>query len=245
MTPLLSQPLPGTRIDPLYPDSDGRPMGETDFHSTAMIWLREALQDHFAARPDVYVASNLLLYYQRGRPSGRRDPDVLVAKGVGKHIRRSFRLWEEGVMPQVLFEISSLRTWQEDLEVKRPLYSSLGVAEYYLFDPEGVCLDPRLQGFRLEQSAYVALTPDAAGSLESVELGLRLTIEEHMLRLMDVRTGKPVLTRWEVIERERMRVEQEKKRTKQATTRARGHAKELEAEIARLKELLRQRDAQE
>ena len=72
MTPVVGQALPGTRIDPLYPDSDGRPLGETDYHSAAMIWLREALQDHFAARPDVYVASNLLLYYQRGNPPGRR-----------------------------------------------------------------------------------------------------------------------------------------------------------------------------
>ena len=33
MTPqILTRPLPGTAIDPLYPDSDGKPMGETDYH---------------------------------------------------------------------------------------------------------------------------------------------------------------------------------------------------------------------
>jgi len=195
-------------------------LGETDFHSSAMIWLREALQDHFAGRPDVYVASNLLLYYARGNPAGRRDPDVLVAKGVGKHRRRSFRVWEENVMPQVLFEISSPSTWQEDLEVKRPLYASLGVAEYFLFDPEGVCLDPRLQGFRLDQGAYAAMTPGADGSLESAELGLRFTIEDAMLRLTDVRTGALVPTRSE-------------------------RADELAAEVARLQALLRGHNGQE
>jgi Uma2 family endonuclease len=222
MTPLVGQALPGTQVDPLYPDSDGRPLGETDYHSAAMIWLREALQDHFAARPDVYVASNLLLYYQRGNPPGRRDPDVLVAKGVGKHIRRSFRVWEENVMPQVLFEISSLSTWQEDLYQKRTLYASLGVTEYFLFDPEGLCLDPRLQGFRLEQGDYVALTPDADGGLESVELGLRFTIEEHMLRLTDMQTGIAVPTQWERAEQERQRADY------------------LAAEVARLQAILRQ-----
>jgi len=34
MTPqILVGPLPGTTSDPLYPDSDGKPMSETDFHS--------------------------------------------------------------------------------------------------------------------------------------------------------------------------------------------------------------------
>ena len=42
------KPLPGTTIDPRFPDEDGRPMGDTDFHSDALIWLREALQDFLA-----------------------------------------------------------------------------------------------------------------------------------------------------------------------------------------------------
>ena len=64
-------PLPGTTIDPRYPDSDGRPMGETDFHSAALVWLREALQDFFAGL-DVYIAMNLLMYYKKGDPEGHK-----------------------------------------------------------------------------------------------------------------------------------------------------------------------------
>jgi Uma2 family endonuclease len=213
----IHSPLPGTQIDPLYPDSDGRPLGDTEFHSAAMIWLREALQDHFAGRSDVYVASNLLLYYQQGNPAGRRDPDVLVAKGVGNHVRRSFRVWEEGVMPQVLFEIASESTWREDLGVKRTLYASLGVREYFLFDPEGGYLDPRLQGFRLDQGAFVPLTPAVNGALESAELGLRFVPEGAMLRLIDAATGVVVPTRSE-------------------------RADQLTEEVVRLQALLRQRN---
>src|SRR5262245_43867198 len=91
---LTKAPLPGTTIDPLYRDSDGRPMGDTDFHSAALVWLRDALQDFFVGL-DVYIAMNLLMYYKQGDPKGRRDPDILVAKGVGTHKRRSFRFWEE------------------------------------------------------------------------------------------------------------------------------------------------------
>jgi Uma2 family endonuclease len=265
MTPqILTRPLPGTVFDALYPDSDGKPMGETDFHISAIILLREGLKDFFAAdgRNDVYVASNMFFYYEQGNPSGHRDPDVLVAKGVGNHFRRSFRVWEEGVTPQALFEISSPSTWREDLVEKRALYAQLGVAEYFLFDPEGDCLDPRLQGFRLEEGEFVPLIHDADGGLTSAVLGLRLTPEDYMLRLSDLHTGAIVQTRSERANDERDRAEQERRRAEEEHFRAelerrraeeerrraeqehlqveqeRRRAEELTAEVARLKALL-------
>ena len=213
----VTQALPGTVRDPLYPDSDGKPLGETDYHMAAMICLREALQDFHADQAKVYVASNMLLYYEPGNPRAKCDPDVLVAKGVGKHQRRSFRTWEEKTVPRVAFEISSGKTWRRDLKLKPGLYSRPKIAEYFLFDPEGVYLDPVFQGFRLEKGLYVPLTPATDGSLTSKELGLRMVPEYGMLRLIDVRTGKPVLTRQE-----------------QAT--------ELAAEVERLRALLGQRN---
>lgn len=200
MRPQVTQALPGTSRDPLYPDSDGKPVGETDYHMAAMIWLREALQDFYAPKAKVYVASNMLLYYEQGNPRAKCDPDVFVAKGVGKHQRRSFRTWEEKTLPRVVFEISSGKTWRRDLKVKPPLYAGLKIPEYILFDPEGVYLNPVLQGFRLERGDYASLTPAADGSLTSKELGLRMVPEYGMLRLIDVRTGKPVLTRQEQTE---------------------------------------------
>lgn len=220
---LTTKPLPGTVWDPLYPDSDGRPMGDTDFHSAAQVWLRQALEDFFAGVLDVYIATNLLFYYERGNPSSRRDPDVLVAKGVGKHWRRSYRLWEEGVVPCTLFEIASENTWEIDLNEKRELYARLRVPEYFLFDPEGRFLDPVLQGFRCGRGASVSLKPNADGSLTSRQLGLRLVPEGAMLRLVDVRTGRPVPTRAERAER------------------AEEQAAQLAAEVARLRAELARR----
>src|SRR5262249_37508146 len=172
-----AHPLPGTTCDPLCPDSDGFPMGETDFHIAAIIWLREALEDFFADHPDVYVASNLLLYFRVGSLRERRDPDVLVAKGVGKHQRRSFRTWEENTVPCVVFEISSEKTWEVDLYEKRIDYRRLGIGEYFLFDPESRFLNPPLQGFRLAKRKYVPIPLAPDGSLTSQELGLRLLPE--------------------------------------------------------------------
>jgi Uma2 family endonuclease len=162
-----------------------------------MILLREGLEDHFAGRPDVYVASNLILYYREGDPTGRRDPDVLVAKGVGKHRRRSFRVWEEKTFPCTLFAIASKKTWRADLNEKRHLYAQLGIKEYFVFDPEGCFLKPVLQGFKLVKGVSVPLKPAADGSLVSKELGLRLVPEGEMLRLIDLKTGQPVSTRSE------------------------------------------------
>jgi len=244
MTPqILTRPLPGTTRDPLYPDSDGKPMSETDFHSHSMVWLRDALEDYFAAagRDDVYVGMNLLLYYEQGNPSGRRDPDVLVAKGVGNHWRLSFRVWEENAVPQVIFEVSSPSTWRKDIGAKRKLYERLGVAEYFLFDPQGIFLDPRLRGFRLEQGVYIPLTPSADGSLTSEELGLRLTVEEAMLRLRDAQTGAVVLTRNERADEERLQAERDRLQAEQDRRRA----EELASEVARLRALLGKNEGKE
>ncbi len=227
--PIPMRPLPGTTYDPFYPEDDGRPKDETDFHSEARIWLRDALKDYFAAagRSDVYVSSRLMLYYEQGNPAGRCDPDILVAKGVSNHKRMTFRVWEEGVTPQVLFEISSSSSWREDVGDKRELYARLGVVEYFLFDPEGDYLAPRLQGFRLENGKYVPLIPAPDGGLTSMELGLRLTAEGYMLRLRHLQKGAVVLTRSERANKESARADQERRR-----------ADELAKEVARLQALL-------
>jgi hypothetical protein len=226
MNPVTSPPLPGTVPDPRYPDEDGRFLGDTDFHNVALGELRFTLEDHFADE-QVYVASNLIYYHEEGEPKSRRDPDVLVAKGVGKHRRRAYPIWEEKVVPCALFEMASRRTWRVDVGEKRHLYASLGVKEHFVFDPEGCYIQPVLQGFRTVRGRSVPMKPAADGSLVSKELGLRLVPQGPMLRLIDLRTGRPVLTRAERAEQERQRAEHERERVR-----------ELEAEVERLRALL-------
>jgi Uma2 family endonuclease len=148
----VTQPLPGTVVDPRYPDEDGRPMGDTDYHTVALFALRHTLEDFFADRDDVYVATNLIFYPEEGNPKARRDPDILVAKGVvGKHKRRSFRLWEEGVLPCTFMEVVSKKTVHVDVRQKPALYERWHIPEYFLFDPEGRYMDRPLRGFRLRK----------------------------------------------------------------------------------------------
>ena len=211
------KPPPGTVEDPRYPDSDGRFMGDTDYHNKALIQIREVLEDYFADRPDVYVTSNLVMYYRYGDPKARKDPDVLVAKGVqGNHQRRSYRFWEEHVVPQVLMEVASRRTWRNDLGEKRELYASLGVKEYFTFDPEGLYLRPTLQGFRTVRRTSVPMKARANGSFLSRELDLILHADAEVLRFFHRGTGEPLLSRQE-------------------------RADQLAAEVERLKRLLEER----
>src|ERR1700757_1155343 len=118
-----------------YPETDGKPIGETDVHIDALIYLREALRDHFRDAPQVYVAGNMLLYYEEGNPTSCVAPDVFVVQGVAKRERRAYRVWEEGQPPTVVCEITSRASRLEDMGTKRALYAMLGVREYFLYDP--------------------------------------------------------------------------------------------------------------
>src|SRR5690242_14390959 len=107
--------LPGTTVDPLYPDSDGQPMGESGFHVSAIICLRTVLESFFRSRSDVFVGADMFVYYERGNRDACRAPDVFVAIGVaGNHQRRSYRLWEELVPPTFVIEVTSEGTFEED-----------------------------------------------------------------------------------------------------------------------------------
>jgi Uma2 family endonuclease len=223
-----------TEID--YPETDGKPMAETDIHAELMIQLRESLKSFFASRPDVYVSGNLLLYYEEGNPRKSISPDVFVVFGVGNHKRRVYKLWQEGHAPDVVFEISSRGTWGEDLHKKFQLYARLGVGEYYVFDPEYDYLYQPLLAFRLEEGLYEAVEV-VDGRVHSDALGLDLVDTGETLRLFDPRTGRFLPTREEI---ESAREEAEAARAQaEARVQAEAAARELaEAELARLREEL-------
>jgi Uma2 family endonuclease len=197
---------PETEPESLYPASDGKPMAETTIHVTAIILLLQALEDFFARKTDVFCAADIFWYYEEGQPKKRVAPDVLEARGVvHRRHRRSFFSWREGTVPCVIFEITSKKTRRQDTGPKWELYARQGVTEFFLFDPEASYLKPRLQGFRLKKSKYVALPPAEDGSLMSAELGLRLLAEGEMLRLIRAKSGKRILTRAEKAERAEQR----------------------------------------
>jgi Uma2 family endonuclease len=207
-----------------YPESDGKPMGETDIHRDAMVDLIEMLKNRYRNRPDVYISGNLFIYYEKGKPTSVFAPDAFVVFGVPKRKRRSYKLWEEkGKVPDVVFEVSSESTSLEDEGSKKVICRRLGVSEYFLYDPEQAYLEPPLQGYRLvngerrgshtaASGRYQPITPDAHG-LYSQQLDLYLRLENQQLRLIDAPTGMPLLTPQEAqAEVARLRAEVEKLR---------------------------------
>ncbi|MGB9774974.1 MAG: Uma2 family endonuclease [Anaerolineae bacterium] len=221
-----------------YPESDGKPMAETDTHINQLIYLREALADYFRDDPNIYVAGNLFVYYVEGDPTQVVAPDVFVVKGVPKGERRIFQVWKEGKGPDVVFELTSKKTRYEDLGTKKGLYEVLGVQEYILFDPLGEYLQPRLMMFRLTPEGYRQVEEDP---LVSQVLGLELRVEGNLLRLVDPRTGERLLTPLEAQEARRQaemarrQAEQRAAEEAEARRRAEAELEQLRAELARLK----------
>ena len=140
-----------------YPSSDGKPMTESEAQFLPLTYAALALREHFEQRGDVYVGANMFLYFEENNPRAVVAPDVFVVVGAPKHVRDSYLLWNEPKGPDFVLEITSRSTRHQDQGRKKRIYASLGVGEYFLFDPTGDYLRPRLQGFVLRQGRYERL----------------------------------------------------------------------------------------
>jgi hypothetical protein len=147
-------------------------MAETQEHVQCLIDAREALRGFFLAQADVYVGANMLLYYEQGNTRRSISPDVFVVRGVGKYVRRTYKVWAEGRPPDFVLEITSSSTRRRDMVTKRELYAGLGVREYFLLDPLRDYLKPPLQGFVLRDGVYEPLPVRVDGGVASAVLGL-------------------------------------------------------------------------
>ncbi|TVS20960.1 MAG: Uma2 family endonuclease [Planctomycetaceae bacterium] len=200
----------------VYPESDGKPMGETDYHRKEIIRQIELLEDYYRGQK-VYVSGDLLVYYVEGDPRKYVVPDAFVVKGIVPQDRRTYKIWVEGKAPDMVIETTSRRTRRKDRQIKPELYARLGVKEYFLFDPLGEYLDPPLQGFRMDGGAYQRIELAKDGGLDSHELQLRLRLGDGHLDFVHRNTGERLLTR-----DERLRQETEARQA-------------AEAEVARLR----------
>jgi Uma2 family endonuclease len=206
-----------------YPESDGKPMGETDLHRDWIVRVIELLKHRYREEP-VYVSGDLLIYYEEGNIYKFVVPDAFIVKQVDTGRRRTYKLWEEGKGPEVVFEITSRSTWRDDTSSKFDKFRLIGVREVFLYDPNGHCLDPRLQGYRLIRGDYERIEAEAGGGILSEELGARLNLDDGDLIVEDACTGERWQTAAEFEEAARQAAE--------------AKAAELEAEIQRLREQL-------
>ena len=218
-----------------YPESDGLPMGETDTHRRWMIRIDELLSYRLREQR-VYVGSNLLVYYEPGKPSRFVVPDNFVVFDCEPGERRVFKIWEEERVPDVVFEITSQSTSQEDL-VKKPLiYEAMGVREYFLYDPTASYLKPALQGFRLAKGRLVLMEP-STDELSCETLGVNLRLSGYDLLLIDTVTGDLLLTEAEAnkVKAEEEGVRAEAERLRADDERIRAEAERIRADDERIR----------
>ncbi len=235
---------PTGKTDIFYPESDGKPMAETERHRDLLINTLLILQEHFQDIPDICVSGNMMMYYVEGNPRKSMSPDIFVTFGIARKERRTYRIWDEGKPPDFVLEFSSENTYRNDLGAKKELYAEIGIAEYFLYDPERQYLPFPLMGFALIGREYAPISPGVNGSAFSATLGLELRLRGETLGFYDPVSEKWLQTPAEAAtaraEQEAARAEQEAARAERETDarqRAEAAIKRLQEEIERLKGL--------
>ncbi|MHC5600014.1 MAG: Uma2 family endonuclease [Nostoc sp.] len=203
-----------------YPSADGQPVAETYDHLYALLTTLEVLKQYLANR-QATVLANQFLYYAQGFPKLRVAPDVMVIFDVAPGGRDNYKIWEEGQVPTVIFEMTSFGTKGQDEIFKKTLYEQLGVKEYWLFDPKGEWVQQRLRGYRLRGEIYESIQDGRSEPLQ-----LRLVVEGRLIGFYREDTGEKLLIPnelaealgQEVLARQQAEelVEQERQRAEQA-----------------------------
>ena len=229
---------------------DGEPL-ESPWHYEQMNLLFNLLRQVRAEqrRTDVYIGANQFVYYsveqarqvaaevaRRGVPEVR-GPDVIWIAGVDPlREREGWVAWKEGGrLPDVIFELLSKSNTLAHREEKKELYARVfGTAEYFVTGRKG----RRLDGFRLAGGEYRPIVPDGRGWLWSEQLGLFVGLWQGWVGDQDagwVRLYRPdgtlMPTPQERAEAAEQRAEKERQRAEAA-----------EAELARLRALIREQD---
>jgi Uma2 family endonuclease len=207
----------------VYPDSDGKPMADNTLQFRWIFKIQGGLDALFRRDPNVFVAGDLLWYPVEGNNKLCTAPDVMVAFGRPKGDRGSYRQWEEdGVAPQVVFEILSPNNRPSEIIDKFRFYERFGVEEYYLFDPETQLLEGWLRhGDELQEIEQL-------DGWNSPRLSVRFDLSGDELQIVRP-DGRPLITyvelaseaeqayqqaeqAWQRAEQERQRAEQERQR---------------------------------
>jgi Uma2 family endonuclease len=234
------------------PEEPGLP---DDFHYYQPQLLRETFCPPDYPSEQVYIATDLNLYYEVNQPYWYKRPDWFAVLGVPRlyqqqDLRMSYVIWQEDVVPFIVIEILSEGTEKEDLgqtlrEIHQPptkwqVYEQvLQVPYYVVFSRE----PDKLQVFQHSQARYQTL-PIEQGKvwLPEIQLGLGLWLgtyhglERQWLRWFDAQNHWiPNLIERE--QREHQRAEQEYQRAEQERQRAEQERQRAEQLAAQLRAL--------
>jgi Uma2 family endonuclease len=217
--------LPVAQSEIFYPSADGQPVAETYDHLYVLLTTLEVLKQYLADT-QATVLANQFLYYAQGYPKLRVAPDVMVIFNVTPGGRDNYKIWEEGQIPSVIFEMTSSGTKDQDQIFKKTLYEQLGVKEYWLFDPKSEWQEEQLRGYRLRGEIYESIS-----DYRSEPLKLRLQAEGRLINFYREDTGEKLLIPGELAQALRQEVI--------ARQQAEEQAEQAQAEVEKLKAKLK------
>ena len=169
-------PRPGPALDAILalhedslPYTDDQPLVDGSEQRRHLDYSRDAIGRHLrGVYEPVAVDGNMYVHYigrdDRGEPVRRSvAPDVFAVFGrPDRPDRRSYVLWDEPEADmRFVLEIASTSTRARDHGAKRDIYASLGVREYFLYDPPWSWRPAALVGLRLRDGVYREIPPRA------------------------------------------------------------------------------------
>ncbi len=186
-------PVPTESV--VYPDRDGKRMADNTRQYEWIVTIKGNLDAICIGDRAAFVAGDNLIYPVRNDPTIRTAPDVYVAFGRPRGHRGSYRVWEEdGVFPQVVFEVLSPGNTPREMDRKRQFYRRYGAEEYYVYDPDR----NRLQGW-LRVGRRFAVVRTMHNHI-SPRLGIRFDMLGLELRIY-APDGRPFTTFAELVAR--------------------------------------------
>jgi len=223
------------------PEEPGLP---DDFHYYQPQLLRETFCPPDYQPEQIYIATDLNLYYDLHHSTWYKRPDWFVVLGVprfyeGRELRYSYVIWQEEVAPFLVVELLSEGTESEDLgqtvrDIKQPptkwqVYEQILQIPYYIIFSR---ISNELRVFHWQAGHYQALSlQEGRVWLPEIQLGIGLWLgnyqglERQWLRWYDVQL------QWlpTPVEREQQRTQQERQRAEQEHQRAKQLAAQLRA----------------
>ena len=217
------------------PEEPGLP---DEFHLLQPQLLRETFLPPVYPADQIFVASDLNLYYDVRQPLWYKRPDWFAVVGVSRlyeqrDLRMSYVVWQEGINPLIVVELLSPGTEKEDLgqslriaeqpPTKWEVYERiLRIPYYVVFDR----YNDEVQAFQLQGDRYVAISlSEQRLWIETLQLGIGIWqgnyqgIERRWLRWYDATDAWVALERerteeiTQQLQQERQRVEQERQRS--------------------------------
>ena len=182
-----------------YNPDEPEPMPEAmeqEFVVQEILGILASRLTDFGHRPDVFLSSNTILCYDPSNLNVRRQPDIYLAFGVDQAAirrRRIYLSWEAGKPPDLALEVGSESTGSEDTVVKHNVYATIGIAEYWRFDPSGgEHHGEPMSGWVLRDGTYqpIELTTEPDGMLKGYShlMELYLCWDEGWPRFYDPAT---------------------------------------------------------